>query len=54
MNKKDDLPNVPRGSRLVAKLWFSEWAWTDDDKQPVDAQTLEERKSRPGTPYFML
>jgi len=47
MNKKDDLPNVPRGSRLVAKLWFSEWAWTDDDKQPLDPQTIEERKSRP-------
>ncbi len=21
--------NVPRGSRLVAKLWFSEWSWDE-------------------------
>jgi len=29
LQKKDEIP-IPRGNRLVAKLWFCEWNWDED------------------------
>eukprot|EP01119_Soliformovum_irregulare_P007343 TRINITY_DN1974_c0_g1_i1.p1 TRINITY_DN1974_c0_g1~~TRINITY_DN1974_c0_g1_i1.p1 ORF type:complete len:636 (-),score=163.08 TRINITY_DN1974_c0_g1_i1:301-2208(-) len=28
--KKEELPAIPRGSKLVAKLWYSEWNWDEE------------------------
>eukprot|EP01117_Protostelium_nocturnum_P000683 TRINITY_DN1080_c0_g1_i1.p1 TRINITY_DN1080_c0_g1~~TRINITY_DN1080_c0_g1_i1.p1 ORF type:complete len:659 (-),score=232.83 TRINITY_DN1080_c0_g1_i1:39-2015(-) len=30
MTRKEDLAAIPRGSRLVAKLWFCDWSWDED------------------------
>jgi len=28
--KKEELPAIPRGSKLVAKLWYNEWNWDEE------------------------
>jgi hypothetical protein len=43
--KKDEITDTPRGTRLVAKLWFTEWSW-DEEK--------EGRKMKTGNSIFIM
>jgi len=48
--KREDLPQIPRGSRLVAKLLYADWTWDDGDTlknsemDPAIVKCLEEDK----------
>lgn len=49
--KKDEVPPIPRGSRLVAKLLHAEWNWDDVDSaksleiDPTNTKCMEDDKT---------
>eukprot|EP01114_Cavostelium_apophysatum_P003855 TRINITY_DN139_c0_g1_i1.p1 TRINITY_DN139_c0_g1~~TRINITY_DN139_c0_g1_i1.p1 ORF type:complete len:782 (-),score=213.56 TRINITY_DN139_c0_g1_i1:67-2412(-) len=42
IEKKSDIPAIPRGTKLCARLWFCEWSWDEVDRSQLSPEQQEE------------
>jgi len=50
--KKEELPAIPRGSKLVAKLWYSEWNWDEERSLKEEVNTGNPKADPSSTSCF--